>query len=865
VNRPDGPGARSALLLTLLMTVVGACGASADRRAARVAMSPRMATRETAGRPPLAVVAREGDARGAIAAAVTMEGIAPERGAVPAVALAALVEARLLARGVDVTAVGGWGGWRLRALVASAADSAQVVAAMREAMLAPVTGGEAALAAVALKVAALGRRPLPDRALFDVAQCTGEAFGTGSDPVPETGELEGWRRAALGLGRVAFASAGDEELADATANALTHGPAWPAATALRSAATADDARATATRAAATAAVIYEASGEIPPGAARIVVTAWTATPEQAVAAAPGLGDPRGPLASRLSALDAPARVHAVVATAHSDGGCIAATLDMAARDLTSDAAARVATAAALARQELTVELADTTAPPDLGRDLATRAADPREAAERAAWWTLAGRRAAGDDALRTTLTVGMATPRDASPPGAAPAADLLRSEIDRATIAWHAPAVETKTRVERGQGEVWILVASTCGALAEGSGDAGAGAAVALAAASQAQAEAGDARVEPFVTADGVGVFAHGPARAGESPRAHARRLADGAARAFAADPLEPARILQARTALLVRAGQVESRALGVLGGALAPGHPSWIAPFGTAFSLASASEEAIALRSSALRAGPLRVAVLASTDAAQAEAAAGAVDRWVARRPGATRSCPPLAALPTPRPGTYAVELPAGALSEALLALPLAPSDDGARAAATWMAEALDGPEGLLAHALGAGPGDAPESALARAWSAAVVGAPRSPALVVRLTALDPTLDAAVAQTRALFDRLRQGALREGDRSRAAASLTRSALAASLDPRARVIELWRGEMASSGVSSAAPSLDALRVFAASSLRDEALVIVAARPPMRSGARPSTRASSGHDAPGVGRVERRARTGEGSP
>lgn len=686
-----------------------------------------------------------------------------------------------------------------------------MVDAVREAMLAPVAQGEPALAAVTRKVAALGKRPLPDRALVDVAACTGEAFGTGSDAAPGAADLEGWRRAALGLGRVAFASAGDATLADAAAAALAQGPAWPATSPARSTATPGDARA----------VVYDASGELPPGAARVVVTARTPTPEQAVGAAPALGDVRGPLASRLAALDAPARVRSVVATAHADGGCVAVTLDLAARDLPVDAASRVATAAALAQQEVAVELADTTASPDLGRDLATRASDPRDAAERAAWWTLAGSRPAGGEQLLTAITVGMAAPRDA----AAPAGDLLRSELDRATLAWHAPAVETRTHVERGQGEAWVLLASTCGTLAEATSDAGAGATVAMAAAAQAgsSAGAGDARVEPFVASDGLGVLAHGPAHVGESAQAHTRRLADLAARAFAADPLDPDRIAGARTSLLVRSGAGESRALGTLGAALAPGHPSWVEPFGTAFGLASASDEAIGMRSSSLRAGPLRVAVLANTDSGQADAAARAVDRWIARRPGETRACPPFAATATPRPGTYAVAVPSGALSEALLAVPISPADDSARMAATWLAAALDGPGGLLAEALGGG--SSPEAALARGWSAAVVGTPRSPALTVRLTATEASLDAAVAQTRALLDRLQQGALREADRSRAAASLARDAVTLSLDPRARTIALWRGEIATP-----APSLDALHAFAAAALHDDALVIVAARP-----------------------------------
>src|SRR5262249_4643223 len=157
-----------------------------------------------------------------------------------------------------------------------------------------------------------------------------------------------------------------------------------------------------------------------------------------------------------------------------------------------------------------------------------------------------------------------------------------------------------------------------------------------------------------------------------------------------------------------------------------------------------------------------------ANAGPAQADAAARSVDRWIARRPGEERRCsqPPTAA--PARPGTYAVEAPAGAPSEALFAVPLAAGDEAAAAAAPWVAAAFDGADGLLARALGtaAQDGGAP---LARSWSATVLTTARTPALVVRVVAADPALDAAVAQTRVLLDRVRQGALAEEDRARAA------------------------------------------------------------------------------------------------
>ena len=125
-----------------------------------------------------------------MALAVTTEGIAADRGALAGVALAALVQERLAARGVDAATTGGWNGWRLRVLLGSPADAAKVVDALRGALLSRVASDEAGMAAVGRKVSALGRRPLADRSLVDVAQCTGEAYAAGGETSPTAAESE---------------------------------------------------------------------------------------------------------------------------------------------------------------------------------------------------------------------------------------------------------------------------------------------------------------------------------------------------------------------------------------------------------------------------------------------------------------------------------------------------------------------------------------------------------------------------------------------------------------------------------------------------------------------------------------------------
>jgi hypothetical protein len=730
------------------------------------------------------------------------------------VALAALVEARLAAAGIaNAMAVGGWDGWRLGTTTAGPEEVSKIAAALVKAMTDPVVEGEPALAAVSRKLGALANRPLPDAALAELAECTGEAYGSGAQPA-NAAEIEAWRRAAHRAGRVAFATAGKAPLSDAVAAALASAGAWPGPAEPVELPWPSEAPTT----------VYDASGEIAAGAARIIVTARTALPERAVSAAESLGSARGALASRLAGLDASAQLRSVVATAHADGGCVAATLELSARELASDASARIATAAALARQEVAVEVGDAPAPRELGKHLATQALDPREAAQLSAWWALAGARTGPPDALALRVTVGVAAPASTTPATTAPSAPFaaIQSEIDRATLAWHAPVVEARSRVERGQGEMWLLLASPCGTQSEAEGDAGAGAVVAAAAAADATERDPDARVEAFVAADGVGLLAHGAAREGETPEAQARRLADIAARSLAAQSLRKAPVRRAQAQLLAVASRANVRGLTTLAGALSPGHPSWVLPEGTEYGLGSVSEESISLRASALRAGPLRVAVLANADGAQADAAVRAVDRWIARRPGELRTCPQAPLLPSPRPETHAVALAPGASSQALLAFPL-PTGEAAQGTAAWLVGALDGPDGLVARALGAG-GSTP---LARSSNAELVGEPRSAAMVIRVEAAEGSLDAAVAQIRALLDRVRQGALREEDRARAGEALSRAALAASLDPRSRVVALWRGAAA----TPPAPTLDALRAFAASSLREDGLVIVAARPP----------------------------------
>jgi hypothetical protein len=841
----------------------GACGgakpasAPASSRAA-AALLPDV--RLAKDRPPVVLVAREGDPSSAIAVAVTTSGLeGNDEDPEPAVALAGVVEARLAAKNLAPVVVPSWSGFRAAVLVATPDAAPATTDLVREALTAPVD--EKDVAAAKKKLLALAARPLRDASLARWARCVGSPHAL-PQRAGKSGEdlsavrLERWRAAAHGLGRVAIAVAAPAAMAESVATAIARGPAWragappPAASPSQGAIDVD---------------VYEAASEMS-GATVVHATLDVGTGSDAVTTAEALGDPHGPLASRLAALDLPFRLREVTGTAEPRGGCVgivleaapslAATPTSATGTSPSDLAARVADAVALVHVEAQVHLAEGSSGLD-GRTLARRAGDAREAAERAAWWGLADAWLAPTStaststststsastsstpstiAMRGSVALGLPLRRGSTPTAEGaiePSRDVLTAAVQRATLSWQKPVAEGRVRVEPGQGETWVLLASPCGTEGESDADAGLTALFTVAAAEMAKSSP-EARVEPWIVPDGAGLLVHGPALPGESGAAQARRLADVVGRSFASDPVALSAVSRARAELLRHDARGDGPALGVVASAGAPGHASGFLAAGGEDRLARSADSAVLGRAQALRAGPLRVAVLANVDAAQGDAALRAADRWIDRRVGDARACRASTAPSAPRPGTYAVEPRNGAAPEAYLAFPFASGDEKARAAASTVAAALDGDGGLLEKAFGGAPAaNGAGNGLARSWSARVVGWPRAPALVVRIVSTQAALDNAVMQARALVDRVKKSGLAAADMERAASALSREALATALDPRARVVATWRGEpipTAAQPLPRGRAGIEDVRAFAAKHLGEESMVVVAARP-----------------------------------
>lgn len=461
------------------------------------------------------------------------------------------------------------------------------------------------------------------------------------------------------------------------------------------------------------------------------------------------------------------------------------------------------------------------------------ATDPRDAAELAAIWSLTTPASSEDkETLATALALPPPNldPRDANADLAAHAqgsTQRFSSALMQLEKVGNTPVLERRERVERGQGELWVLVASPCGTAAEGEGDSGVSALSVTAAIAARGRESRGVTLEPWIAPDGVGVIAHAQRSAGESTASMTARIADELARTLVGAPFASGPFLSARGALLDRVGDgisSDGRALDALAGAVAPGHPSWVAPLGSWDELAKVGVEGASLRWSALMSGPLRLAVVANDDAQQADLVARTIDRWLVRTTDQPRACPPVEAAASPRAGTLEVTLSAppplsASLSQALVGFGVPPQGSAESALAELTLAGLSGADGWVNKALAS-------SSLGATAQTRLIGGTRAAALVVDIRAPDTQLDAAVAQVRGLFQRLRQGALSQADFDRSVALRDKWDLEGSLDPRRRVVDVWRDVRPSPRTV----SLETWRSWVASTLRDDKLIVVLARP-----------------------------------
>ena len=734
---------------------VGPRGSSAENRVNGAALIER---REVDSHPPINLVLRLGDPLPAIAFASAHDG-----NAVQSVALSALILSRLQARGItDVLSVPTEGGIELARLCPDVVAARAFIERVTAALATPIAERDDALLVIQEHLAALRSRPFAGRAEAAVAECSGELGMSPSGASPDVrtkagrDELEKYREFAFAARASAFAALGSSAFVNAAASELEKAPSWPSGDAP------EDAWPTADR----------VDVDTVDGRRHLSVALRIADAEAALGSVRALTAVRAPLTARLRSFLPGYALDRVAFQARPRGACL--RVDLALPDGSAGPTPKeAAQAASLVSEEMRAALPSDDAAGGALEENIVEPGDPRKAAARAAWRALTGQQEPGTERRLVALSVH---------PDERPAFNGWASALsDFETRPQRAP-IETRLRAEPGQGELWLLIGSPCGTLGESNDDAGQSA---LALTLAARATSADVTLEPWLTSDAVGLLAHAARRASESPSEQAERVARALSRALTErDPGGDA-LSVAQRELFSAVGGAPRTGYARLLDALSPDHVAWLEPRGTWASLALSNRDSVAARSRDLLRGPLRVAVLANRDEAQAAIAAHALERWFAPWRDDPRRCqatPERAA----RSGEISITVPDTANTEsAYVGVPFASRLKYDREAEAFAA-LLNAPHGPLARALD----DAHLNASAHA---SIIGGGRAAALVIEVRSSDDDARRAALEVRRALDRTLANQLSSDELTAAQRLAEQRALTASLDPRRRIVDLWRG------------------------------------------------------------------------
>ncbi|MET0794440.1 MAG: hypothetical protein ABW061_23160, partial [Polyangiaceae bacterium] len=682
--------------------------------------------------------------------------------AVASVALSALILTRLRAHGIsDVVSVPTAGGIQLALLCADSAAAGTFIERVTAALALPVTERDEALPVIQEHLTALRSHTFAGRAEASVAECSGELGVIPGAAIPDVrtpagrAELEKYREFAFAARSSAFAAVGSSEFVNAAANELEKAPSWPSGDPAEDPWPAAD--------------LVDADAL--DGRRRLSVALRVPDAEAALGSVRGLIGTQASLASRLRSSAQGYTLERVVFRARPRGACLRVDLGLpdGAPGPTPKEAAQ---AASLVSEEMrralpTVDLAGAL------EENIVEPADPRQGAARAAWRALSERQDPGPERRFVALSVH---------PNERAAFNGWSTVLnDFETRPQRAP-LETRLRAEPGQGELWVLVGSPCGSLGESNDDAGQSA---LALTLAARAATADVALEPWLTADSVGLLAHAVREPSESANEQAERVARSLARALTERDARGDAFAVAQRELFSAVGGAPRPGYARLLDALAPDHVAWLEPRGTWASLAFANRDSVAARGRDLLRGPLRVAVLANEDEAQASVASRALERWLAPFRDDPRRCqatPERAA----RSGEVSLTITDAASTEsAYVGVPFASRLKYDREAEAFSAF-LNAPRGPLARALA----DAQLNASARA---SIIGGGRAAALLIEIHSSDADARKATLEVRRALDRAVAGQLSNDELTAAQRTAAQRALSASLDPRRRIVDLWRG------------------------------------------------------------------------
>jgi hypothetical protein len=777
-------GLAGAALATLLS---GCGGPSAAVSAAENAAGSPVEVRAGHDYPSLSLVARDGDPFAAIAFAAAHDG-----GATISAWLGALIDERgrrALAHGVEVRPNGN--GVVVRVRVDTPAQARQAVAFARDALSRPVTPAEFG------RIAERVRANSPVRAFVSASEraageCVGELGTARPGEKPSAPDFEKWRASIFSSESVAFAAVGRRAVLDAAAEALRDGAAWPDGNGPEDPWPVADV---------SGAYAVEGTGRTLSVALRVGDAA------RALEAAKALGARRSAISSHAVALDPSWSVDRVVATTRPRGACL--RIDLRAKAGSATPLLSAAEVGALTLDEAARALEEAKgAVFSLDRPV-LESWDPRNAAAIAAWHALSGRREQGP--RRSVVSY-------AHPPSDTDGDARFPGLLARAATERRAASFDVRRQSEPGQGELWLLLASPCATATETTRSAGVSA-LAIRTLAATAMDVDGVHIEPWVSAEGIGLLSHGPrAFASESPARHAARVAAALGRALAGAQIGDEDVGLARTALQAELDPETEPLWPVVLEALSPKHPSLLDPRGTWQSITDLSTQAAEIERHAVLRGSLRLALLGPDAAARSGDALLELTRWLHPDRARNARCPALPPLAA-HPGEYEVDAPAataGARAVIAVTLPLG-NTGGVPLEAEYTAYLLNRAGGWLERAVRA-PG------LAARAEATVLGGADAAALAIEVAAPGPTAKPAAAQIRALLSRLSDGTVTADELAQARAAYDEMHAAQQVDPRRRVVELWLARIAAK-----APDLASLRAFHRQAFAAERHVIVLTR------------------------------------
>ncbi len=793
-----------ALITGLLGAGTLGCGGSSQvaPQAAAIA-SARVQSQTNPYRPRLTLVEREGDPLRGLALAVHVAAPPPASSL-----LAWLAEGRL--RGADLESLStrvSPDGFVLYALAKEREAIARFILESSRALTTPLSTLDAErllqrLASEPLRVA----RSASEAAL---ARCAGAPLLAPSGAArPSPGDIASWLD-AVRVNDVAFATVGSQEYLDAADRAQASLPPWSR---LGSGGwrVADEARVGSVASPRPLALSVALGGASAAGV--LAVAEHVAQPDSLLAIRVGAGFPAWQV-ERVST--------------HLAGGSACLRVDMQSTSAAPSADA-VARSAWDAVDELEHTLARVTASQVNGGQPAASqpgpaqwlfarqvlaAEAPHEAAAVAAWQAL--------NAATSTAAPGLQRYVHYSgelAPAVASGTDPLPSLFERAGVT-DASGPEAVRQVEPGQGSFWMLLATPCGTSAEDTASAGT---LALAMHATALAATGRAGVvlEPWLSVDGIGLMAHATAAAAnESPAAQAERVAEALASALLRAGPSPEAIAASREVLLGTIAEGPSPGLALALRQVSANRPSWLDARGTWTTLSGLSARSVELQRQAFLRGRLRLASVGNHDETQTIAGERRLKRLLHGAQSGRPACP--ARRPVlPASGQYRIEAADARSNEAIIAVPLPAMPEGLPAEAHWTESLMNRTDGWLAQAL-------QQPGLVSTARARVLGGSGAAALIIEVSALEGKRDEAVAQVRGLLERLRLGAATSDDAALALRLLEQRNMELGLNPRGRVLELWRGaqERPRSG------SLEGLRALHRAAFEAGREVVVLTDPP----------------------------------